>query len=131
MGALGWYLALVAGVPLAIGLCRGAVKLLRRRRQRRWVAWQRRPDSVAAIATRIARERQEHAVRWPLADPDHGAVADERPTRTLPLIPGEPVRAVPEPTADEAPTLPHQRTAARPPRHRRYVLHDHNPSDSE
>lgn len=82
MSALAWFEALTLASPVMylLGL------FLRIRRRLRLEARARSERSVAAIAARIEREQRqtEPRVRWPRADPDRGAVRDDRPTAVLP-----------------------------------------------
>jgi hypothetical protein len=64
--------------------------------------------SVDKLARRVASERPHERsgadrIRWPRTDPDCGVIRDERPTITLPLVPGEPVDAVAELPTEELP----------------------------
>lgn len=84
MSALAWLAICTLGLP-AMYLVSLAVS--RRRRVSR-EAQMRNNRSVAAIAARVEQEREqaERLVRWPRADPDRGAVRDNRPTDVLPRV---------------------------------------------
>ncbi|HKR82513.1 MAG TPA: hypothetical protein VJR27_05980 [Candidatus Saccharimonadales bacterium] len=63
--------------------------MLRKRTRLKREARRRNERSVAAIAARLAQERklaEQQPARWPRADPDRGAIHDNRPTLALPQV---------------------------------------------
>jgi hypothetical protein len=125
----GLVLGFLFGVPGLCGLGLVIHSRLRRRRRTRRIrqrAADRRQERVSVDELRARIERQPREIRWPRVDPDRGVVGDDRPTKTLPLIPGKPIRAASDPATDELPAAkPIPPTsgvpASAPIRARRYV----------
>ena len=85
MSPLAWFEICTLGLP-AVYLVGLAVRKRRRLRRKTQI---RNERSVAAIAARVAQERElaeQQPARWPRADPDRGAIHDNRPTQVLPQV---------------------------------------------
>ena len=79
---------ILLGLP-AVLLLVGIVLAARARARRHRRLWNDRPDSVAAIATRVAAEREQPQPVWPAYDRDlrhEGGQERDQPTLRLPRI---------------------------------------------
>ena len=85
MSPLAWFEVCTLGLPAVYLVGLG----VRKRRLRREAARVRNKRSVAAIAARVAQERElaeQQPARWPRADLDRGVIRDDRPTSLLPVV---------------------------------------------
>jgi hypothetical protein len=122
--------AVVIGAPPLLFGCSLLVRTHMRERRRRHAireevaVRQSNRLSVEDLARRVARDRphEQHdagSIRWPRTDPDRGVIRDERPTITLPLVPGEPVDALGEFATEELPVHESAESAPESPEPRR------------